>query len=90
MPSVKDSLKTQEAIQGETENIKMLNALYRSLKTRSQWQAMTRVEHERYGSYSYEVNIFYYLADWVLPLAKELLDIQTAENCNAIQENNYD
>lgn len=65
------ALATQESIEGPTENIRLLRALYRHLTRSSEWQALVDVRHHKYGILSFQCHIFYYLKPNIVALLQD-------------------
>ena len=66
---IEKRLKTQEAVEGPTENIQLLRRILPHLAYKSEWDAFVTVKHHKYGPFSYESHVFYYLK----PCMKNLL-----------------
>lgn len=53
-------LEVQERIEGPSEGIEILKTCLSKIKWESQWSALVNTAYRKYGSKSFEVNVFYY------------------------------
>lgn len=68
------ALDRQALIEGDTPNIQACRIILARVVTLKEWQTLTTIRHHRYGVLSYETHRFYYVREWVFPLASELLN----------------
>jgi superfamily II helicase len=62
------NLEIQASIEGETENIRILRKIAKTVKYQSEFSAFVNVKYHRYGILSYQAHVFYYLKDYMRSL----------------------
>lgn len=59
------ALAIQAQIEGQTENITLLEKIVGTVKYSSEFDAFVTVRQHRYGKLSYETHHFYYIKDYM-------------------------